>query len=480
MSNKIIIYGAGICGKEEYNELKDSVHSFCDSSELKIGTTFCSLPVISPNELTRYKDCVILICMNDAEGKKVEEILNNKNICNVITVQEWRYFKLLHCRELERIKKDSSNFICVGEGKDLYISKLMFAFLKKNAAAYCEWLEIEKIKSFSGEIIIINQQYHLAYCEKINKLKEGQTNYEIIDLYKSKGFGHQDVLIVEANPIESTEKEWRELILENMNLYNETVERYVSVVGEETPIFKLIEIETYNRCNGVCSFCPVNRNDDTRQEALMQESLFYKIINELEEMDYSGSISLFSNNEPLLDKRIIGFHKYAREHLPKARIHMLTNGTLLTKEIFNNLIDNLDELIIDNYSQNLNLIKPVKEISQIVANDRKLIDKVTIFKRRPFEVLSSRGGNAKNRKNDLDMSTTRCIYPFQQMVVRPTGEVSLCCNDPLGKYTMGDLNQQSLLEVWYGSRFMEARCKLSQGRGLYGNCKDCDSLHIYN
>ena len=30
------------------------------------------------------------------------------------------------------------------------------------------------------------------------------------------------------------------------------------------PIFQTIEIETINRCNGKCSFCPVNRNIDPR------------------------------------------------------------------------------------------------------------------------------------------------------------------------------------------------------------------------
>lgn len=42
-------------------------------------------------------------------------------------------------------------------------------------------------------------------------------------------------------------------------------------------------------------------------------------------------MTTFSTNEPLLDDRIIDFNKYAREHLPKARIHMYTNGTKFSR-----------------------------------------------------------------------------------------------------------------------------------------------------
>ena len=43
---------------------------------------------------------------------------------------------------------------------------------------------------------------------------------------------------------------------------------------------KEIEIETVNRCNGKCSFCPVNANEPQREYAKMSTELFYKIIQE--------------------------------------------------------------------------------------------------------------------------------------------------------------------------------------------------------
>ena len=129
------------------------------------------------------------------------------------------------------------------------------------------------------------------------------------------------------------------------------------------PLFGMIEIETINRCNGVCSFCPVNRANDSRPYKLMPDEMFYSIIRQLHDLNYTGQIDLFSNNEPLLDKRILKFCSHTREELPKAFLVLYTNGTLLTVETFIGLMKSLDSLIIDNYVDDLeiiNLLSPFK------------------------------------------------------------------------------------------------------------------------
>ena len=95
-------------------------------------------------------------------------------------------------------------------------------------------------------------------------------------------------------------------------------------------VIQEIEVETVNRCNGICPFCPVNVNEPQRPYAKMSDELFKKIINELHDMDYNGTLSLYSNNEPFIDERIIDFYKYARKMIPNARLSIFTNGSLLT------------------------------------------------------------------------------------------------------------------------------------------------------
>lgn len=127
------------------------------------------------------------------------------------------------------------------------------------------------------------------------------------------------------------------------------------------PDFQDIQIETCNRCNNDCPFCPANRNNDTRKPRFMDEELFYSIIDQLYAMDYHGTISLFSNNEPLLDGRILKFVEYARKCLPNAIHYLYTNGILLNAEKFSALVKNLDVLIIDNYDDNFQLIPSVEK-----------------------------------------------------------------------------------------------------------------------
>ena len=171
--------------------------------------------------------------------------------------------------------------------------------------------------------------------------------------------------------------------------------RNVSV--DKTDLFKYIEIETINRCNGDCAFCPVNINQPQRTFAKMEERLFKKIINELGEISYEGEIHLFSNNEPFLDERICKFAKYARLTVPKAYISIYTNGTLLTLDVVREIVNYVDILVIDDYKPNDSLSK-IDSIEKWCEEKNDGYEKVCIDRRNYAEVLSSRGGNSPNKK----------------------------------------------------------------------------------
>lgn len=252
---------------------------------------------------------------------------------------------------------------------------------------------------------------------------------------------------------------------------------FTDIVASKNLMFNHVEIETYNRCNGVCEFCPVSVKADTRSEKLMPESLFYKIIGELSEMSFRGELGLFSNNEPFLDRRIIGFCKYAREKLPNAKIYIITNGTLLTMDMFIEVIDYLDELIIDNYNAKLELTPNNVKIKNYCEDHPELKEKVAIVLRNPKEILTSRAGQAPNRTKTEQNSAVKCCLPFRQLIIRPDGKVSICCNDALGYSNMGDVNEESLVDIWWGERFKEVREKiLAGGRKETGFCRNCDTL----
>ena len=211
----------------------------------------------------------------------------------------------------------------------------------------------------------------------------------------------------------------------------------------------------------------------------MSGELFRKIIDELSEMGYSEIISLFSNNEPFLDERITGFLRYANEKLPHACFNLITNGSLLTFDKFLEVIPMLDNLVIDNYNDNKDFNTPeLKKIYGYIEAHEDIKARAHFLFRKLNEVLTSRGGQAPNKKgmNDTSFVNVLCSQPFRQMVIRPTGEVSLCCNDALGRLTMGNLNTQTISEVWNSGKFTEVREEmLAHGRKNLLLCSQCDS-----
>ena len=244
---------------------------------------------------------------------------------------------------------------------------------------------------------------------------------------------------------------------------------------DKLPLFSYVEIETINRCNGACAFCPVNSNLDTRELKLMPDELFSKIIDELAELDYSGHIAPFSNNEPFLDKRILSFLRETKEKLPKSHLYMFTNGTLLTIDKFIEAVKYLNELIISNYSDDYEFIPTVKDIYQYCLENKDAAQKVEIVKCLQNQQLTTRGGQAPNREK-IRVKGITCMNPFIQLVIRPDGKVSLCCNDPFGKFTLGDLNKESLLDIWYGGVYRSIREQILRGRENLSLCSGCDTI----
>ena len=244
----------------------------------------------------------------------------------------------------------------------------------------------------------------------------------------------------------------------------------------EIPIFSSIEIETINRCNGACSFCPASRLVDKRSTKLMERSLFESIMHQLAELNFRGSLAIQGNNEPLLDSRVYEFCEMARKYVPKAYLEMFSNGTLLTVERLKDLMKSLDHLVIDSYDDSQKLRGALRDVAMVVEGDPALRERVFIYLRRQNLIRSNRGGKAPNRNSIIPLSS-RCVLPFLQMCVRPDGKLSLCCCDAYGSMTLGDLNEEGILEAWRGNRYNEVRQRMLAGRSSIKICKECDVIN---
>ncbi len=249
-----------------------------------------------------------------------------------------------------------------------------------------------------------------------------------------------------------------------------------------------IDIETINRCNGDCGFCPANFRDDKRVAARMPDQLIRKIAAELRAENYSGTIVPFVNNEPLLDSRITETVALLRESCPKARIVLCTNGILLTAKLYFSLFDaGLSHLMINNYSDRGEFTEKIGAALEGIlsfghVSSQEYLKSTVILLRNKNEILNSRAGEAPNKLNAERYryyQRNSCIYPFRQMSILSDGRVALCCEDFTGRVALGNVGAESIRSIWNGPGFCAVREGLrSRGRTDLQPCRRCDYGHL--
>lgn len=391
-------------------------------------------------------------------------------------IKEYTYYSPAYEEAMQKLADSGAKTVGIYGGEN---AALFYRDLKARTGIKARYLfGNQGLKEGLDAILIGDGTRHAALTAHAMREKAGHT-IVINPFRQSRQFAAGTLVI---NPYGDgngprSEQEWNRQQREHGK--REEINAFVEEVHGRVPLFEMIEIETVNRCNGSCAFCPVNHNADTRELKEMDLGLFQKIILDLKEISYQGHVALFSNNEPFLDPTIEEKAIFARQQLPGAKIHIFTNGTVLTLERFQKIIPYLDELVIDNYSRDLKLHANSQAIRDYCQRHPEWKKKVTIIIRDPMEILTTRGGDAPNRKEKPSYPGQRCALPFQQMVVRPDGKLSLCCNDPLGKETLGDLNCQSVWEAWHSREYGRVREEIFRGREHREHCRYCDTFDLY-
>jgi radical SAM protein with 4Fe4S-binding SPASM domain len=253
----------------------------------------------------------------------------------------------------------------------------------------------------------------------------------------------------------------------------------------------VIHLETRSLCNSTCAFCAAAANNPTRPaDALMPDALIDKILAELGAIGYANRLSFYSNNEPFLDKRIFDIVARARKAVPKAYLEIKTNGTTLTFDKVVRIFDaGLDMLYVNDYVTEGEPSKAIEALRAQLSHTQRFrgqsargkytSPRLTITTRNVNQVLTSRAGTAPNRLLRVQPLRVPCFRPFEMLTVNPGGLVSVCSDDVYFKAGMGNLNTQSIVEVWTSDKWQEMRRQLVTGnRAAYPEtCRDCDSCH---
>jgi len=239
--------------------------------------------------------------------------------------------------------------------------------------------------------------------------------------------------------------------------------------GRDLPV--AVEIETDWQCNRHCWYC-----SRLNQGATMTEELFHKIIFDLKTWGFKGRICLHGTNEPLLDKRICEFIGFIKVNLPESPIVIYSNGDLLTNETMSQLVAaGMDKIMVSIHQPTPD--KELFRLTQIAAEYpiMKLMDYRDGYRN---DALWNKGNEVLAKKIGEIKKYSRC-YLIYNCVVSSNGNVLLCCQDGLRENVMGNLNINSVQEIWESSEFKNVRQQVSQGKFNLPICKCCGYQAVY-
>jgi hypothetical protein len=259
------------------------------------------------------------------------------------------------------------------------------------------------------------------------------------------------------------------------------------------PNFDTVYFELRTRCNSQCTFCMASILTDNRKDIQMDIELFKKIIDELSEKNFSGTIGFYVNNEPLLVKNLDEYIVYARKKLINANLRILTNGLKLNPKLGLILLEcGIDEIEVNLYLRKKSdmiprgiekfeneIIMPLVKNQKVKADNKFNYNNRTIhyYKvlRNIGETLTSRGGTAPNWQSKNLTYDGYCSYPFWQLNITADGRIAQCCADFYFDNTELNCKQKNIYEIWNSEFFHNLRSDLLNGdRSNNKLCSECD------
>ena len=247
------------------------------------------------------------------------------------------------------------------------------------------------------------------------------------------------------------------------------------------PLPSEVEISESGTCNRACSFCPRSDPDFPDVKQFISNYLHTKLITELSDLNFIGTLRYSGFVEPLLDKNIFNLVKSAREKLPKSNIEMVTTGDVLSDKRLKKLYESgLSKLLISIYDGPEDVEK-----FQLMM-DRNKIPKEKYFLRHrylpPEEdygiTMSNRAGLMKNAEHSIAplKKTLKkpCFYPAYTFFLDYNGDVLMCPHDWGKKNILGNLEKQNFKDIWLSSIALLTRKGLIKADRNFSPCDVCD------
>lgn len=275
-----------------------------------------------------------------------------------------------------------------------------------------------------------------------------------------------------------------------------------------------MRFEVTTKCNYNCIICP--RDKLTRKIETMSLGVFKKLFDKIfQETGQYNTLSFPGMGEPLLDETLNKKIEYVKKIKKDLAVLILTNGSLLTLERFNeleslgvtsirvSLYGNSHETYLKVHRvKNRNIFNKIKNNLLKISKSRKntkllltfnLLDDVngsivqewiSFWKDKVDLIEVWRPHNwvyGRNYRSIQSEKLQTCGRPFKgPLQVQVDGTVNMCCFDFDGKLTMGDLKKQTLTKIFSSPLFKKiVEChKSGNFKGSNLICENCDQRNL--
>lgn len=307
----------------------------------------------------------------------------------------------------------------------------------------------------------------------------------------------------------------------NENLVNKNRTKLEEVLPLKTP-YKIV-IDPCNLCNFKCEFCAIQTTEKklNYKKQFMSYELFKKGIDDIKKFpDKLKILPITGIGEPLLNKDFCRMVRYAKEKQISDFIETITNGSKLNPKLNQELVDSgIDRIRISieaidtdgynklakfniDYDEFIYNIKDLYERSKgkceiyiktvnvavPTESDRKkfykifgnICDKIFIDNVIPLWSDFEDINNKFEFKKDIGIHGQHveklkvCPFPFYSFIINPDGEITVCCADWQRKLVLGNVTNESLLNIWNSEKLKEFLIDMLKGqKHNYKMCQKC-------
>lgn len=288
----------------------------------------------------------------------------------------------------------------------------------------------------------------------------------------------------------------------------------------------VVQIFPIYKCCAKCNYClfsvPKKDRGFITDKDIIDFNLFKKCIDDLQQ--FKNNLKVFrivGLGEPLLYPKLVEMCDYINQSKKVNTLEIITNGILLNKKLSDKLIDKVDRLVIS--LQGITK-ESYKEISNVNLDFNDFVDNIRYFfknKKKTHIYIKISDISLKNEKDKekffdifgnicdslaieqivplheeikysediLDKNKTQfgleikekikiCAQPFMHFQINPDGKIIPCYSWSYPEI-LGDVNKESLYDIWNGEKFNNFRIKMLENTLNFNNiCRNCGMIQF--